>query len=405
MATRLDERTTARPGPTPARPDRWRWVNPASIIVLFLVVGAPLTAVGSHLDSVQRNDAAVLPAEQLGDDPGDRGRAAVQPGRLDHRRRGLHPSRRRPGRPGRPDRDRARRAATELHYGHCARQPAGRTHPLRRRSGGGNRHPAARHRHRPDLLRCGPAARRHARRARPAHGSRRAGGGEHRPARGVRADQRDAAARHVGRGAADPGRGLPQPGAALRGAGGRLDRRCNWPTARPTCSAGPACSPSPGRCRASSTSSCSAPAPTTPCCWSRATARSCAASRTGTPRCGPPCARPRHRWRRVAATVILGLLCLLVSDLPATRGLGPDRGAGHPLRVGLHAGAAAVPVAAARPGGVLAVAGYDTGPGRRGQAGRHGDAGLVPGRRSGRAPPAPGLGAQHRSPWSSSASG
>ena len=58
----------------------------------------------------------------------------------------------------------------------------------------------------------------------------------------------------------------------------------SWPTATP--------SPSTRRAPASSRSSSSAPAPTTRCCSSRATARSCGATRTGTRRWRSRCTAP-----------------------------------------------------------------------------------------------------------------
>ena len=75
--------------------------------------------------------------------------------------------------------------------------------------------------------------------------------------------------------------------------------------------------------RASCSSSSSAPPPTTPCCWSAASRRSCTTSRARGSRC-------KRAWRgsvepivASAATVILGLLCLLLAELRSTSGLGP----------------------------------------------------------------------------------
>ncbi len=57
MATNLDERAATQPGTPASR--RWRWVMPLALIVAYLAVGAPLTSLGGKLSSIQRNDAAV----------------------------------------------------------------------------------------------------------------------------------------------------------------------------------------------------------------------------------------------------------------------------------------------------------------------------------------------------------
>ena len=64
MATKLDVREGARRGPqTGGRlPRRWLW--PLGVIALFMIVGAPIMSAGAHLDSIQRNDAEVyLPSK------------------------------------------------------------------------------------------------------------------------------------------------------------------------------------------------------------------------------------------------------------------------------------------------------------------------------------------------------
>jgi RND superfamily putative drug exporter len=59
MATKLDVRDGSRRGPQTAsrRPRRWLW--PLGVIALFLIVGAPIMSAGANLDSIQRNDAEV----------------------------------------------------------------------------------------------------------------------------------------------------------------------------------------------------------------------------------------------------------------------------------------------------------------------------------------------------------
>ena len=115
--------------------------------------------------------------------------------------------------------------------------------------------------------------------------------------------RRHAAARHGLGGHPHPADHLPQPGpvaAAGRLRRGRADHGAGGHLLR---SRSTATSPSTARARASSRCWCSAPAPTTPCCWSRATARSCAGTRTGTRRWPSRCTAPprrsspaRRRW-------------------------------------------------------------------------------------------------------------
>jgi putative drug exporter of the RND superfamily len=61
MATRLDKRAGARvPAPKPV--PRSRWLVPALAIVAFIVIGGPLGSIGGKLSEIQRNDnAAYLP--------------------------------------------------------------------------------------------------------------------------------------------------------------------------------------------------------------------------------------------------------------------------------------------------------------------------------------------------------
>ena len=75
--------------------------------------------------------------------------------------------------------------------------------------------------------------------------------------------------------------------------------------------------------RASSPCWSSAPAPTTPCCWSPDTAKSCAATRTGTRRWPSRSTARRRRSSPARCTVILGMLCLTFAEMNSTAGLGP----------------------------------------------------------------------------------
>jgi RND superfamily putative drug exporter len=59
MATNVDVRKSARSGAATPSPSRRRWLFPVGIIVAFLIVGAPIMSAGAKLDSIQRNDAEV----------------------------------------------------------------------------------------------------------------------------------------------------------------------------------------------------------------------------------------------------------------------------------------------------------------------------------------------------------
>src|SRR5262252_464486 len=61
MATTLGKKTTPRRGrPAPTGPGRW--LLPAAVIIVFLLVAGPLGGVGGKLSDIQRNDnAAYLP--------------------------------------------------------------------------------------------------------------------------------------------------------------------------------------------------------------------------------------------------------------------------------------------------------------------------------------------------------
>jgi RND superfamily putative drug exporter len=59
MATKLDVRKAARPGAPAPRPQNNRWWLPVVIILGFLIVGAPIMSAGSKLNTIQRNDAEV----------------------------------------------------------------------------------------------------------------------------------------------------------------------------------------------------------------------------------------------------------------------------------------------------------------------------------------------------------
>jgi RND superfamily putative drug exporter len=62
MATELDQRAGAAADANPGGAGRWRWLLPALGIVAFLAVGGPLGSLGGKLSEVQRNDrAAYLP--------------------------------------------------------------------------------------------------------------------------------------------------------------------------------------------------------------------------------------------------------------------------------------------------------------------------------------------------------
>ncbi len=74
-----------------------------------------------------------------------------------------------------------------------------------------------------------------------------------------------------------------------------------------------------------------------------------------TTRCGRRCAGPGRRSSPPAITVILGLLCLLFSDLSSNQSLGPVAAHRHRGDDGGDAHAAAGAAGAGRPAGVLAV--------------------------------------------------
>ncbi len=67
----------------------------------------------------------------------------------------------------------------------------------------------------------------------------------------------------------------------------------------------------------------SVPGPTTPCCWSPATAKSCAVTRAVTRRWRIALHRAGPAIVASGATVAIGLLCLLLAQMNSTRGLGP----------------------------------------------------------------------------------
>ena len=139
---------------------------------------------------------------------------------------------------------------------------------------------------------------------------------------GLRGRRHHPAAHHrTGGGGAAAGH-LPQPLAVAGAAAGRGGSPTRWAPAcsRParTCSASPPTAPPPASPRCWS----SGPAPTTPCCSSPATARSCAARTTATPRCGWPCVGPRPAILASSGTVVLALLCLGLADNPSSRSIG-----------------------------------------------------------------------------------
>ena len=109
------------------------------------------------------------------------------------------------------------------------------------------------------------------------------------------------------------------------------------------------------RARASCSSSRWAPPPTTRCCSSPGSGRSCATRSRCTSRCGAPTDGPSSRSLASGVTVILGLLCLLLSDLSSLRGLGPVGAIGIAGAMFSRADPAAGGAAAARALGLLAV--------------------------------------------------